>query len=182
MATNAPNAAPRKAPKADQLWTPEQETEFLAQLAQGIGPHLAGPATLEMTASQIRGVASRDEGFRERYANARAEGRRFYRERLRAEARTRALADKSDRMLEVELATHVAEDDEDGPGYGHLRRDRGRIEATIRHEHELVIRLDRSAVEAMPLDELKAFRDKLAQLSAGEHEIIDAPARELASG
>lgn len=150
------------APPASELWEPEQVEEFLSQISQGIGPDLAGPASLGMTATKIGHVIERDEEFRAAYEAARADGRRFYKARLRSEARKQATVNGNPRILEVELATHIPEADEDGPGYGHLRRDRVRVDGKVTHGH--VISFDPSALAALTDEELDSLQNVVAKL------------------
>lgn len=151
------------------MFSEEQLDTFLADIAQGIGRAMAA-RRIGSTGSAMRALCNpeRDPEFAARYRDAEAEGRVFYEDRLKAEARTRALGG-SDRLLEVELATHA-------PEYEHLRRDRVRVNGTIEHEHALVLKLDAAVLDTWPREKLLAFREALAELDGG---VIDANGREL---
>lgn len=126
-------------------YTPEQWDTYFGHLEQGVGPDLAA-RDLGTTGSRIRALIKRDPEYQARFDAARETGNQHYEDRLRAQARLKALdpANGSDRILEVELATHVDE-------YAHLRRDR------VKHTHEgeirhgvLVVGLNLSALESTP--------------------------------
>jgi hypothetical protein len=156
---------------ADEVFTDEQLDEYLESIRRGVGADLAARA-IGTTGTMMRRLRKRDPVFASRYQEAYDEGREHYRERLRAQARLRALnADNpSDRILEVELATHV-------PGYEHLRRDRMKVDGRI--EHGVILTLDPAALDALPLDKLVALRELLEEAGGG---IIDGEARELTEG
>lgn len=163
-----------KALSADELLTVEQRGEFLDALRQGIPPGLAARAitvpegTPVFTGTKLRGCRRRDPVFEAECAAAMVEGAEFYRERLCAAARTKALDPKgSDRILEVELATNG------GTEYAHLRRDRMVVDAKV--EHAIVF--DPAALEAMSLERLIEFRSFLAELGGGI--VTDAEFAEL---
>jgi len=162
-----PRGAPT--PTARDLFTDEQIEEFLALIRQGIGRHLAAQR-IGATGSLIRSLCreARDPWFAKRFAEAVEEGREFYEERLRAESRTRAL-DSSDRMLEVELATHV-------PEYVHLRRDRMKVNGSVQHEHTLTISIDPAVLDTWEPEKLEQFRAYLVELNG---ETVDAEVHEL---
>ena len=157
------------APTARELFSEEQIDSFLADIAQGIGRAMAA-RRIGATGSQMRALAKeeRDPEFAARYRDAEQEGRVFYQDRLKAEARHRALGG-SDRMLEVELATHADE-------YRHLRRDRVTHEGRIDVEHAIVLKLDAAVLDTWPREKLLAFREYLAELDGG---VVDAEFREL---
>lgn len=146
-------------PLVEDVFSEEQIEEYLAAVAQGVGPDLAARA-LGVTGTRMRALARRDPGFAARLGDAKAEGYALYQDRLRGTARTRATGEPgSDRILEVELATHV-------PGYEHLRRDRVKVDARL--EHAIV--LDPGALDAMPVEKLTQLRELLVDLGG---EIID---------
>lgn len=156
-------------PKALDLFTQEQLTSFLDLIRDGVGRHVAA-RRIGTTGTTMRRLAhpERDPEFARQYEEAVKEGALFYEDRLRAEARTRAL-NGSDRMLEVELATHSAD-------YKHLRRDRVTHEGRIEHEHAIVLKLDAAVLDTWPREKLLAFREALAELEGG---VVDAEFREL---
>lgn len=151
---------------AEELFTEEDLTAYLDAIRMGTGIDLAARA-IGSTGTVMRRLRKRDEAFRERFDEAYGEGQEHYRDRLKAQARRRALnaMNPSDRILEVELATHV-------PGYEHLRRDRLRHEGRIEH----AITLDPALLDSLPIEELIALRDTLAKLGG---EIIDGEAAEF---
>ena len=116
--------------------------------------------------------AERDPAFAARYEEALEDGKRFYPQRLEAESRARALAG-SDRMLEVELATHH-------PDYAHLRRDRFQVNGKIDHEHAFVIKLDPAILDQWPEEQLDAALATLDALASGG--VVDGEFRELGPG
>lgn len=156
-------------PTAKDLFSEEQIETFLADIEQGIGRAMAA-RRIGTTGRMMRSLArpERDPEFAARYAEAEKVGREFYEDRLRAESRTRALAG-SDRLLEVELATHVED-------YRHLRRDRVTHEGRIDVEHAIVLKLDAAVLDTWPREKLLAFREYLAELEGG---VVDAEFREL---
>ena len=156
-------------PKALDLFTQEQLTSFLDLIRDGVGRHVAA-RRIGTTGTTMRRLAhpDRDPEFARQYEEAENEGRVFYEDRLRAEARSRALSG-SDRMLEVELATHADE-------YRHLRRDRITHEGRIDVEHAIVLKLDAAVLDTWPREKLLAFREYLAELDGG---VVDAEFREL---
>src|SRR5262245_18924513 len=144
---------------ADAVLTSEQREQFLDALANGITNSLAARAN-GRTGTRLRALRRRDTQFGIECDMAEGEGYEEYRERLSAQARLRALSGESDRMLEVELATHL-------PGrYGHLRRDRVRIDAHLEHAVVLPANLDE-----VPLEKLRQLREAIVE--AGGTEIID---------
>ena len=152
------------APLADDLLTEEQRTQFLDSLREGIAHGVAarGLGVPGLTGTKLRGVRSRDPVFRMEVEEAMAEGKRYYQERLSSQARLRALSG-SDRMLEVELATHVA-------GYEHLRRDKVTVDGKI----ENGIILYPGWEETMPTQVLQIIRDHVAGMVV-EGEFIELP-------
>ena len=111
-------------PTPEELLTAEQREEFLGALREGI-PHGLAARGVGHTGTKLRAARGRDPVFRAEVEAAIAEGKQHYEDRLRAEARVRALGG-SDRMLEVELATHVHD-------YEHLRRNKLEVEGMLRH-------------------------------------------------
>lgn len=161
---------PATTPTAREMFTEEQIATFLDLVRQGIGRHLAAQR-IQSTGRQMRALArpERDPQFAAEYEAAYEEGQVFYRERLKAEARTRAL-DGSDRLLEVELATHVED-------YAHLRRDRVRVNGTIQHEHAVTINLDPNVLDSWEPEKLASFKAYLVELQGEEAQ--DAEYHEL---
>lgn len=137
-------------------------------LRQRVPPGVAA-REFGLTGSQIRTLRRRDPEFAVEFDEAWGEGENFYEERLAVEARLRATEGKSDRILEVELATHG------GPKYAHLRRDRMRVEG--RMEHALVI--DPGRLSLLSDVELAAFERALSKLSE-EEAAIDVEPVEIA--
>lgn len=108
--------------------TAEQRDEFLGALREGI-PHGLAARGVGYTGTKLKALRNRDPEFKAEVEAAIDEGRQHYEDRLRAEARVRALGG-SDRMLEVELATHAE-------GYEHLRRNRIEVDGVLRHGLDL---------------------------------------------
>lgn len=150
----------------------EQIDTFLNLIREGVGRALAA-RRIGATGSQMRALArpERDPEFAALYDAAEKEGQAYYEDRLKGEARSRALGG-SDRLLEVELATHAS-------GYEHLRRDRVKVNGTIEHEHAIVLKLDAAVLDTWPREKLLAFRDALTELEGG---VIDAHGHELPVG
>ena len=115
------------APNADEYLGPERRARYLKLVSEGIALSLAA-REVGCTGTQLRRLRKRDEEFGREVAEAIEEGRQHYADRLSSQARLRALdAERpSDRILEVELATHV-------PGYEHLRRNRIEIDGRMEH-------------------------------------------------
>lgn len=168
-----PPMAHAPSPNARDLFTEAQIEEFLGLIRQGIGRHLAAQR-IGATGTQMRTLCRRDRDpqFAEVYEAAVEEGKAFYQDRLEAEVRQRAL-NQSDRLLEVELATHV-------PRYAHLRRDRVQVNGKIEHEHALVLQLNPDVLDTWPLDKLLALRETLAELGGGL--VVDGEFAELPVG
>jgi hypothetical protein len=154
--------AEKRAPLARELFTEEQIAEFLSLIREGISRHVAA-RRIGTTGTVMKRLArpNRDPVFAREYAEAYAEGRAFYEARLEAESRQRAL-NGSDRMLEVELATHH-------PKYAHLRRDRVSIKGQIDHEHSLVLNLNPAVLDTLPEEKLLELR-RLIELGG---ELVD---------
>lgn len=145
--------------------------EFFRLLRLGMELEVAARADeVGSTGTQMGLYRKREPAFDAQVDEALEAGKTYYRDRLRATARTRATALEggSDRILEVELATHV-------PGYEHLRRDRVKVDGRIAHEHAIV--LDPGMLELLPTEKLLALRDILAELDT-----VDGEARELGPG
>jgi hypothetical protein len=146
--------------------------EFFRLLRTGAELELAARADeVGSSGLRMRRYMEREPAFKVEVEAALAEGYALYRDRLRSTVRTRATALEggSDRLLEVELATHV-------PGYEHLRRDRVKVDGKIQHEHAIV--LDPSVLELLPTDKLLALEAILAELD----DVVDGDARELGPG
>lgn len=152
---------PKDPPTVAELLTPEQREEFLGSLREGI-PHGLAARAVGHTGTKLRAARKRDPEFRAEVEAAIAEGDQHYEDRLRAEARVRALGG-SDRLLEVELATHAA-------GYEHLRRNRLEVEGMLRHG----IALPDGWLESAP----DGLLEWLATLDA---DVVDGEAVELPS-
>jgi hypothetical protein len=162
---------PPPAPMAADLFSEAEIETYLEYVAAGHS-HDVCARMIGTTGTVMRRLRRRDPVLAERYVQAREDGQGAYQEHLRKQARRRALSrlNPSDRMLEVELATHV-------PEYRHLRRDRIRHEGNVRHEHAIVF--DPSRLEELTDDQLLALRESLSVLGGeiveGEHsEIHDA--------
>jgi hypothetical protein len=149
-------------------YTTEQWDTYFGHLEQGVGPDLAA-RDLGTTGSRIKTLIKRDPDYQARFEAAREAGNQHYEDRLRAQARLKALdpTGGSDRILEVELATHV--DD-----YAHLRRDRVKHTVEGRIEHGLTIVLDIAALENRPEDaaRARAALETLRELGVGD--VIDS--------
>jgi len=111
-------------PLPEDVLTEAQVEEYLAAVNAGAGMDLAARlvvvAGVPLSSTRMRRLLKRDPGLWARVEDAVANAALIHRDRLRAMARTRA--ETSDRLLEVELGTHVEE-------YAHLRRDRMKIDA-----------------------------------------------------
>lgn len=152
-----------------QIWDTISEADrgtYLEALRDGDGLDIAA-RKIGYTATRMRRFANRDAQWRELVQAAYDEGQEYGRDLLRQAARTRGL-EVSDRMLEVELATHV-------PEYAHLRRNRLEVDAQI-NSRSLVINLDPSALDAMSEEELAQVEAALVKLGG---EIVDGEAVEL---
>lgn len=154
---------------------PEERIEaFFRLLGDGIAFDLAARSDeVGSTGTEMRRFRQREPEFDRRVTDTMAEGKLAYQDRLRSQARARATdrANPSDRMLEVELGTHVGE-------YGHLRRDRVQVDGKIRHE--LAISFDPAALDALPIEQRRSLREILAKLDGDV--VVDGkarPAREL---
>lgn len=154
-----------------EVFTDDEIESYLGAVERGVGLDRAARGLVDergvpRTSTFVKRVLRRDEGLWERFEEALATGRIAYREKLRGLAEDRA--ETSDRILEVELATHV-------PEYDHLRRDRVKVDARV--EHAIVF--DPSGLDRLTTEELVALRDLLGKLDG---EIVDADARELGPG
>lgn len=154
------------APLASDVFSEDELKAYMEAVGGGVGLDLAA-RSIGSTGTRMRALRRRDPAFAARLGDAQAEGYAVYQDRLRATARTRATAAEapSDRILEVELATHV-------PGYEHLRRDRVKVEARL--EHAIVF--DPSALDRLPPERLLQLRELLVELGG---DIIDGTADEL---
>lgn len=157
------------APLVEDVLPGEQREAFLAMLRTRVPPGVAA-REFGKTGSQIKSLRRRDPDFDRQFLEAWGEGENYYEERLSVEARLRATEGKSDRILEVELATHG------GPKYAHLRRDRVKFEG--RMEHAVV--LDPSRLSDLSVEELRSFETILAKIVDGSGEIVEAEAIEVA--
>lgn len=147
----------------------------MGMLADGIALDTAA-AGIDSTATAIRAYRRREPAFDEQVVKAIDDGKLAYQDRLRTTSRARATnaTNGSDRMLEVELATHV-------PEYAHLRRDRLQVDGKVRHE--FAIAFDPAALAALPVEKLRELREILSALDGDI--VIEGkarPARELAAG
>ncbi len=156
-------------PIVEDLLPADQRDAFLDMLREKTPPGVAA-REFGLTGSQIRALRRRDPEFDQQFRDAWGEGENHYEERLHVEARLRAIEGKSDRLLEVELATHA------GPKYAHLRRDRVKFEG--RMEHAVV--LPPENLSLLTVDELQSFRQILAKIVEGGGEIIEGEATEIA--
>lgn len=154
-------------PAVGDLLPGDARERFLELLRDRTPPGVAA-REFDLTGSQIRSLRRRDPEFDQQVSDAWGEGENYYEERLHVEARLRAIEGKSDRILEVELATHG------GTKYAHLRRDRMKVEG--RMEHALVV--DPSKLSLLSDTELRAFERALAKLS-DDGEVVDAEAVEI---
>lgn len=157
-------------PLPEDVLAPEQIEAYLEAVAAGEGLDLAARLVVvdgrPMTSTQMRRLLKRDPELWARVEEAVTNAQLVYRDWLRALARARA--ETSDRIMEVELGTHV-------PEYDHLRRDRVKIDHRI--EHAIVIPPEK--LDAAPKDLLDRLRDLVAELDG---EIIDGDVRELNPG
>lgn len=151
---------------ARDVHTAEQLEAFLERLRDGSSMDLAA-REIGSRGRLMQRFADREPAFAELVEEAMAVGRRAYQDRLRDTARARAtrLDGGSDRLLEVELATHV-------PGYEHLRRDRVKVGGTVHHEHALVI--DPTMLGRLTEEQLVSLRQIVAAMS--DDDVIDAAA------
>lgn len=158
-----------RVPLVEDEHTDEEIERYLKAIADG-GELDVCARSVGSTGSRMKALRRRDTEFDERVADAIESGKITYQDRLRATARTRAtkVEGGSDRILEVELATHV-------PGYEHLRRDRLRHEGSIEH----TIRIPVDLIESLDLEEAIALRNALAKLGG---DVIDVTPREIGPG
>lgn len=152
-------------PLPAEVLSAEQIGTYFEAVRKGTGLDVAA-RQIGMTGTRMRRLAKRDPEFQARLDEALVDARAEYRDELRAEARVRTKV--SDRILEVELGTHV-------PEYDHLRRDKVKIDARV--EHAIVIPPE--ALDALDTEKLVLLRDLLAELGG---DIIDGDARELGPG
>lgn len=150
-------------PMADEVLTAEQREAYLASVRSGAGLALSAAALgdPDLTATKLRALRRRDPVFRAEVEEARAEAHEVYLDRLRATARLRATgAEVSDRMLEVELATH-------DPAYQHLRRNRMTVDGSVRH----VIGFDPEALDRLSEEQILALREIVVAMDG---DVVDA--------
>lgn len=138
-------------PLAADLLSEEEQQAYLDAIERGDGRALAA-RSIGRTATEMRRLYRRDDVWRSRVDGALDEQRETYVEELRSHARTRALGG-SDRLVEVELATHV-------PGYEHLRRDRLKVDGRVEH----AITFDRERLDALSDQELDTMVRLLRRL------------------
>jgi hypothetical protein len=162
-------------PRIEDVHTPEEMELYLQRIRDGIGLDLAA-REIGSTSTRMRRYGYRDAEWAARVAEAYEAGCVHYRDRLRAQARLRAL-DPSDRfsarILEVELATHV-------PGYEHLKRDRMKVSGHVQHEHAVTIALDPAVLDGWSVEKLEAFKAMLHELAGAE--TVEAEVLELPEG
>lgn len=152
-----------------QVWdviSEEDRGKYLEALRDGKGLDIAA-REIGYTATRMRRFSNRDATWRDLVQAAYAEGQEHYRDLLRDASRTRAL-EVSDRMLEVELGTHV-------PGYEHLRRNRLQLDANVSGQ-VVVLNLDPAHLDSLSEEQLAQAEAALALLGG---EIIDGEAEEL---
>lgn len=141
------------APLADKMLTEKQRQEYLDALTDpSVTPDQAAKL-IGLTGTKMRALRRRDPGWEMQCRDAEVERAANYADELVAEARARK--DVSDRILEVELASHG------GPVYAHLRRDRVKVDAQVTG---VVIQLDPSTLDQLPTEEKRQLRDALAKL------------------
>lgn len=153
-------------PMASEMFSDDDLHLYFTAISEGIGADLAA-RRIDSTGTVMKRLRNRDPEFAARYEESREQGQEHYRDRLAAQARLRALdrESPSDRMLEVELATHV-------PGYEHLRRDRVRHEGTVEHTHVLTP----AQIEELDEDDLNAL---IRILSKATGAVIDGEFEEV---
>lgn len=155
----------------------DQMATLMRALGDGVALDVAARALGEsVTGTQLRRYMQREPAFDAQVRETMAAGKLAYQDRLRMRSRGRATdaENPSDRMLEVELATHV-------PEYAHLRRDRLQVDGKVRHE--FAIAFDPASLDALPIEERRKLRDILAALDGDI--VVDGkarPARELTEG
>lgn len=156
-------------PKPTDLYSPE-DLAIYCDAIMAVGPIEAAREQLDMSGSAARSLMKRDPYWHGRYLEAKDEWSRGLGDRLDEEATHRATDGGSDRMLEVQLATH-------SPAHAHLRRDRQRMD----HIHSgLVVTLPaQDVLDGMSVEEK---RELLAALRRLGGDVIEAgtPPRELA--
>ena len=158
-------------------FTGEQLAAFMRALEDGVALDVASRTLGEsVTASRVRAYRRREPAFDALVAEAVADGKLAYQDRLRTRSRQIATdrENPSPRILEVELATHV-------PEYAHLRRDRLRVDGNVRHE--FAVAFDPAALAALPVERLRELQAILADLDGDI--VVEGnarSARELAAG
>lgn len=159
-------------PAAEDVLSEAERETYLDALRGHVGLDLAA-RTIGRTGTFMRRLRRRDAVWREQVEAAEEEGMAVYRDRLRATAALRATSDRdnggSDRLLEVELATHVG-------GYEHLRRNAIRID---QQTSGVILHLDPARLDELPREQLEALLVALEGLGGG---IVDGAAREITAG
>lgn len=158
-------------PVVDDLLPGDQRDRYLAMLRTRVPPGVAA-REFGLTGSQIRSLRRRDPEFDREFQEAWGEGENFYEERLAVEARLRATEGKSDRILEVELATHG------GPKYAHLRRDRMKVDANVHVDGAVVVAFTPDLLASLDDDTLDALERVFAKAQA--EEVVEGEFREIA--
>lgn len=153
---------------ARDVFSQDDLDRFVSALSDGGELDIAA-RSVGSTATQMRWFMGREPAFAETVTTAMQEGHLAYRDRLRATARAKATRlDGPDRILEVELATHV-------PGYEHLRRDRVRHEGNV----DVSFRFPVEAISDLTKEEALAVKRALAKMRG---DVVDGDARELGPG
>lgn len=144
-----------EAPSAARMLSGDRRHEYLAALADpDVKPNEAAQA-VGLTGTKIRALRRRDHVFDQQCRDAERERKLNHAEDVVQEMRNRMAV--SDRILEVEAATHGPLVD---PDYRHLRRDRVKVDATVTG---VVIQLPPDWQE-LPLDEKRRLRETIARM------------------
>lgn len=136
----------------------KKREQYLERLRERTPPGVAA-REFGLTGSLVRSVCRRDPEFARQFEEAWDEGVNHYKETLAAAARIRAIDEGSDRIMEVELATHG------GPEYAHLRRDRMRVDQHV--EGAVVVALTPDLLATLPEEHLAVLEAVLTR-STGE--------------
>ncbi len=143
------------APTVGRVLTGAQQTEYLEALADPDVTPDAAAKLVGMTGTKMRHLRKRDAAWNQRCLEVEDDRKIARAVAVVEEAHERGKI--SDRIFEVLLATYGPMVE---PAFGHLRRDRMRVE---QHTTGLVIHLDPGAIDALPLAEKKKLRDALAR-------------------
>lgn len=156
-------------PFVEDVHSPKEMNAYLSALRDGAEEDIAA-RSIRSTATRMRRFTNRDPEWKALVEDAILRGKETYRDRLRGTIRARAtaLTGGSDRLLEVELATHV-------PGYEHLRRDRVRHEGNV----DVSFRFPVEAISDLTKEEALAVKRALAKMRG---DVVDGDARELGPG